>query len=366
MKKYIFGALAALLLTDAQAQQVQTVTIGDNLNYGITYNLPTTAVQVTVTAHCTQVKAGAYAPYAEKYLGLTDVPQTDGTEWEIEQIAMTSIGLANRSKTYHIMFPEKGALPTFYLTDEGQLCGINKEPEVQREVIEEKPESRPKVKYKPSELMTSDILKAGSKAKQAELVAEEIFNIRESRSDLIKGEADNTPNDGQQLALMLDNLSAQEEALLSFFVGTKTELNETKVYTYVPDDQVDKDVFFRFSKELGFTSADDMAGAPYYITVSLLEDNRIQLPEDPKERSKMEIALLKASGKGIAHCIPGKARVSISTLGAELTQLDMMMAQFGHVEQLPQMQFTDKKKVSAALLNTATGALKLFEQTGLE
>lgn len=50
---------------------------------------------------------------------------------------------------------------------------------------------------------------SNSSAKMAELVAKEIYSIRESRNALLRGEADNMPKDGAQLKLMLDNLNQQ-------------------------------------------------------------------------------------------------------------------------------------------------------------
>ena len=43
---------------------------------------------------------------------------------------------------------------------------------------------------------------ASSTAKMAELVAKEIYNIRESKNALLRGQADNTPSDGAQLKIM--------------------------------------------------------------------------------------------------------------------------------------------------------------------
>lgn len=61
---------------------------------------------------------------------------------------------------------------------------------------------------------------ASSTAKMAELVAKEIYNIRESKNALLRGQADNMPSDGAQLKIMLDNLNAQEEAMTQMFSGT--------------------------------------------------------------------------------------------------------------------------------------------------
>ena len=61
---------------------------------------------------------------------------------------------------------------------------------------------------------------ASSTAKMAELVAKEIYNIRESKNALVRGQADNMPKDGAQLKLMLDNLEEQERAMTEMFSGT--------------------------------------------------------------------------------------------------------------------------------------------------
>lgn len=61
---------------------------------------------------------------------------------------------------------------------------------------------------------------AGSTAKMAELVAKEIYNIRESKNALVRGQADNMPKDGEQLKIMLANLEEQEAAMTEMFSGT--------------------------------------------------------------------------------------------------------------------------------------------------
>ena len=360
MKKYVIAALSALLTAGSVAQTVQQVTIGDNMDYGLTYSLPITRIEVTVKAHCTKVVAGEFALYAEKYLGLKNVAQEDQTCWEVSEIQLKGAAQADSARTFHIYFTDKAALPTFYLTDDRCLWTINQKPEVSSPSDlsnSSEPFKTPSLKLKPTDVMTSDLLKAGSKAKQAELVADEIFSIRESRSDLIRGEADNVPNDGQQLQLMLDHLTAQEEALLSLFVGTTTESDEMQTFSFVPSDDVNRELIFRLSRELGFVEKDDLAGAPYYLSVSVIEDNRLD-EMTANARKKLE--------KGIAYCVPGKAHVTLFTASQKLAEGDIPMAQFGHVEMLPQAQFTNKKRPTSAVFVPSTGAIKLFEQTEVQ
>lgn len=356
MVKRFCAALAAIMIgVTSQAQEVQQVTMGDNLSYGLTYSLPKTAVLITVESTCAKTVAGPFAAYAEKFLGIKDAVQEDQSVWEIEKISMESIAQADSARTYHIEFPEKGALPTFYLTADRCLCAINRAPQDLVAVPEVKDEEvSGKPVYKASDVLTGEILKAGSKLKQAELVAQEIFSIRESRSLLIKGEADNMPGDGASLQLMLDNLSAQEEALLSLFIGSTTESKHSRNITYVPTRETNRDLAFRFSKFLGYVDNDDYAGEPYYVSLQIVEDNR--------EFSVPGAKVKKRTDKGIAFCIPGKAHVTLTSTKNTLAEGDMYMAQFGRVEQLPQAQFSDKKRPCSASFNPATGAIKIFEQ----
>lgn len=356
MVKRFCAAFAALMIgVTLQAQNIMQLIVGDNLTYDITYNLPKTAVLITVESSCVKTVAGPFAAYAEKFLGVNDAVQEDQSLWKIEKVSMTSIARSDPERTYRLEFSEKGALPTFYLTADRGLCSINRAPLDLVSVPEEKDvDITGKPAYKASDVLTGEILKAGSKLKQAELVAQEIFSIRESRSLLIKGEADNMPGDGASLQLMLDNLSAQEDALMSLFVGTSVESQHSRNYIYVPTKATNRDLAFRFSKFLGYVDSDDYAGEPYYISVQILEDNREQEVADPKAKKRAE--------KSIAFCVPGKARIKLSSLKSTLVEGDMNMAQFGRVEQLPQAQFTDKKRPCSAVFIPATGAIKIFEQ----
>lgn len=353
LSKYKLLLCATLSALSLNAQVVNRVTVGDNMNYGVTYNLPTTVVKVEVDASCTEVKAGMFAPYAEKFLGLKDVPHEDKTLWQVEAVRLIPDVQADSAQVYHIVFSEKGALPTFYFSQERTLLAINHEVTPADEPEPVAPQAEAKLTFKPSDVMTSEMLKAGSKAKQAELVAEEILSIRESRSELVRGEADNMPKDGKQLQLMLDNLSAQEAALMSLFVGTTTTSQSSHTYSYHPTQEVERELLFRFSSQLGFVDADDYAGAPYYVSLAVIEDNRMPM---------MDAKAIKKLEKGIAFCVPGKAHITLFCANQKLAEGDMRMAQFGHVEQLPQAQFTDKKRPCAATFDATTGSLHLFEQ----
>lgn len=370
-KSFVAFFASLYIIHGAGAQEVRQVTVGDNMNFGITYNLPKTGLIATIDAQCTTYEAGPYAAYAEKFLGIDDVMLENKVRWEILNISLSTVAHADTSRTYHIDFNEKASYPTFYFTDERCLWSINQRPASQaKQPAAPQSVSPAKAPLKASDVLTSEILKAGSKVKQAELVAQEIFSIRESRSMLIKGEADNMPGDGVSLQLMLDNLTAQEEALLSLFVGNTTVTTSQYKTEYMSEKSVERDLFFRFSERLGLVDKDDLAGAPYYISVLVTEDNRMQEVVEDKNQKKNGILGLvsgsKASEKGIAFCIPGKVHVSLFTASQTLLSGEFSMGQFGHVEQLPVSQFTDRKRPTSALFNPETGSIKMFEQNAVQ
>ena len=246
-------------------------------------------------------------------------------------------------------------MPVFYLSEEGNLLSINREPEIiVSDAEEEKPAKKAKLVLKATDVLSEEILKAGSKAKQAELTAREIFSIRESKRNLLKGDVDNMPADGASFQIMIDNLNAQEEALLSLFEGVSQVEDVERVIEYVPTENVDNEVLFRFSSYEGFVDKDDLIGEPYYVSVSVIEDNRMEpVAVEGKKKS---------ANNGIAFNIPGKASVKISYDGEVIAQTTMQMGQLGHVEQLPSSQFSDKKKMASAAFNPLTGSIRIYEQ----
>lgn len=357
MKKIFAIIIVGLGTSSLLAQQVRKVAIDESTGFGITYSLPQTEIVITVEATCVKVKAGIYAPFAEKYLGMTDVPQDDYTQWKIESIRMKPAARPDTSRTYHIEIPDRGTVPTFYLTEKGLLWGINEAPQTvptdSQDLVEEEPSKKG---LTPVQVMNEELLKAGSKTKQAEIAARQIFRIRESRLNLLTGEVDNLPADGASFQLVLDNLEAQEKAYLALFDGEKETTNVVREFRIIPSEPIEKEILFRFSSHYGFADTDDLGGEPFFLSLSLLEDNRMEpVPVDPKAKKKT------AERQGIAYLLPGKANLSLQFRGENLASEAFQLGQFGRAEQLPANRFSDKKNPAKAIFNPNTGAITVYE-----
>jgi hypothetical protein len=349
--------------TPVAAQTVQKVVVGESTGYGLTYSLPRTLVAVTVEAECTTVKAGKYAAYAERYLGVQDAPQTDGESWRILGITMTPVADADTARTYQIKF-EKGSTPTCYLTDNGILWSVNMAPTD----LTERPKNSETVVSTPSrvQVSNSELLKAGSLAKQAEIAAGQVMRIRESRMDILTGEADNLPADGAAYKLVLEQLDVQEQAYLTMFYGERTVRRVQRVFLFNPTSaDVHKEVVARFSKYYGFVDKDDLSGEPLTVSQSVVLDKRAAQEALEKQAGSSKKGGSKLSSKGaqgVAFVSPGRARVEVQYQGRIVAEEELQVAQLGIVEQVQTSLFVDKKNVAKATFNPVTGAMNLYEQ----
>jgi len=356
MKKYLLSVILLAATLPLAAQFTQKVKGGNNQDAGVTYTLPKTALRITVDAQCTTTKAGPLAQFAEKYLGITDAPQENAEVWQVTGINVQPYALPDTAKTFHIVIPNAAQAPSFVLTDEGMLWGINCQPEKENliaEVEEEKDEAKKQLHA--INVMNEEMLRAGSKNKQAEIAARQIFRIRESRLNLLTGEVDNLPADGASFQLVLDNLEAQEKAYLELFMGVKSVTTSQRIFNYEPKDQMAEHILFRFSRHYGFVDVDDLVGEAYMLSINITENNtEVPVYTDAKGR-------VKPAATGIAFSIPGKIRYSVSLRGQELAYGNVLAAQFGHIERLSQNQFTDKKNPAKATFDLLTGNIRLYE-----
>ncbi len=296
---------------------------------GIAYFLPSTRLHITVTAERTSHTPGEYHRYAERYLRLKDVTTTPYDEWELTSVSVVPYGVADKTKVYTVKLNPKTSAPLVGLAPDGRLLSINATaPRISALSSPSVTKHEAKMLH-PEDYKTEEILSAGSTAKMAELTAGEIYDIRENRGLLAKGQADFMPNDGEQLKLMLENLDKQEEALLSLFRGTSSKETHVFTFDYAPEKETEREILFRFSKHFGVVENDDLAGEPVYISIRDLKT----LPEEvidektAKKKAKKEI-------EDVRYMLPGQVAVNVFTNTRQLVNATYPMAQFGRVEHL--------------------------------
>lgn len=324
-------------------------------NFGITYSLPQTSLIINAEVKKSTCKAGPYYKYAEKYLGVKDVVVEDKVIYELTKVSLFNKGIPNPEQTYIVEFKSGTTAPYAYLTEDGLLCTINAEyaPEESAMDIAKKNKTKP-LRVADASVYSEELLMAGSVAKQAEVAARQIYHIRESRMNILTGDADNLPPDGEAMKLVIQQLEEQERALSNMFTGIVVEEIIDYDVTIIPHDDLQKEVVFRFSTHLGIVDADDLGGTPVYLNLKATDRAPVL---DEKEAAKKEKSL-----KGIVYNVPGKANVDIQMNNRTLYKGEVQITQFGTQEGLAPVMFEDKKAPVKVYFYPETGAIKQIIQ----
>ena len=203
---------------------------------GMVYFLPKTAVRIVVQVEKTTYTPGEFCKYADRYLRLKDVSSEPSVSYRMTNLRVEPVAMADTTKGFSVKFDPKSVAANIALSDDGVLLAINATPKP----VDVMPAFRPAPKpadQDPRQLMSEEILAAGSTAKMAELTAQDIYEIRESRNLLIRGQADNMPKDGEQLKLMLNQLEMQDRTLSSLFSGQTVKDTTEKVMIIMADKE---------------------------------------------------------------------------------------------------------------------------------
>ncbi|MFI3240310.1 MAG: DUF4831 family protein [Bacteroidales bacterium] len=329
MKRLILLIVAAVICPSQLmlAQQSQRLTADKHNEYGLVYSLPITHLTITVTAEKTTYKAGEYYKYAQMYLKNSNAIASDSQHWDIIDLNIQSYGTPDTQNQYLMQF-RSGTIPFLMLNDNGLPLSLNiEETQESQSSNNARNESYVINENKPQSVnatltsQSGEFLVSESSAKRAEIAAKQIYKIRESRTNLIIGEADQMPPDGEAMKLMLKALDEQEAALLSLFLGEVTTEVTTQTFNYTPTPNINREVIFRLSDFNGVVDKNDLSGAPVYLDLTNIV--QAELPVDDN-------GVTKSIPKGaVMYKIPGEGEVQISYDGAVLFSKKFEIAQFG-------------------------------------
>lgn len=335
----------------AMGQSTKVLTAEKSNDYGLVYSLPITALEVEVTATHEVGKKGPYYLYAKKSIGTEKAVAEDYEKWVITDVKVHPYGVSD-SSTQYLMQLRPGALTSIIVDPNGMLLAINKDIKPRTTVSSGNEVKTEQVKWPTGneylDFVDEDFVASKSSAKQAQLLAESLMEVRESKLALTRGTADVMPADGKQMELMLESLGQQEAALTAAFTGSVTTETISRKFTYIPEKD-SKQILFRMSDFAGFVDAEDLSGDPVYIQIETV--NEASIPVDSKGEPK------KLPKNAVIYNIPGSAQVSITALDKKYYDKELQMSQFGMTFGLDPILFTDKKEPSYAVFDPVTGAL---------
>lgn len=355
--RFISGLLLAAGIASVpigiNAQTSKKLTASKSNDYALIYSLPTTVIDITLVAELTKTTPGEFNNYARLHLGLENVVRRDGFEADLTGAFINTRGISQNKDRWAAKM-KSGSSPFIMLDENNCILSINEEapaPEAAPELPVSKPAPPTPLQTEAAkQAVTQEMTRSSSLAKKAELASQRIFELREMRSDLISGQAENTPPDGKSLQIALDNISAQEEALTAMFAGTSAVATEVETFNFIPDSMgVSNYVIARISPTDGFVSSNNLSGEPIYLNLKVIDKGQLPLSDKGEP--------LSFPKGGLAYNIPGTALVSVVFRGKTIASKEVKLSQLGMTFGLDPAMFTDKKAPATAVFDPKTGAL---------
>ncbi len=327
------------------------------------YYLPKTELRFKLLVEKSTYTPGEFATYSERFLK-KPAKTKETTIYRIVGINMYTTAIPDSAKLFTVPLDKKHTVFNVERDANGVLLAINSKGKTATTPKAFVPGKKGKA-LNPHDFMSESILSAATKSKMAELTAKEIYDIRSSRDELSRGEAEYMPQDGEQLKIMLDNLSKQESILTQTFQGvTVNDTTEHEIvfcpkgHAATSESANEKEILFRFSKKLGLLESDDLAGAPYYINIEDLNIiPKLETAADGMKPNKKE--------PDIMVNMPGKIKATITEGNNPVKIFELYTAQHGRLEALTAALF-GRKMTSHLQLNPINGNVELLETEPLE
>lgn len=360
----ICGAITADPKDNKKKEQSNLITTTD----GIIYSLPQTGIRVKIDASRERVVSGPYSIYAKKMLGIDNAPTENYDFWKINKIEIEIFNEPDPENTYK----SSGAIAQLInLSENGVIEAINNDIKLKNQEIETQnfltKEDEKKISftdlsirsfYSPLDAGGGNRLISKSTEQKAAEAAETIFNLRNSRFNLLTNADDEPLPDGKSFEIMAIELGKTEENYLSLFIGKRDKQEFKYSFDYVPGAKtVIGEVFFRFSKERGVLPKSDLSGQP--ITIDVIKSDLLS-----EKQSYLNTTINQIPEKrGMYYRLPGQADIRLMDGINQLAGTRIPLAQFGNVVPIPENLLNGSYKIE---FHNNTGAIKSINKTDVK
>lgn len=350
-------AMAMVWLTSCASRQA-TVTpyvAGEQSTSGVVYYLPKTQLRIHFILSEEQFEPGPLVAYASRYLGESYATQPT-TRYQIERVAMHAHGVPDTTQSYLIQSVATPSVEQLVaLTPDGLLYSLHGK--AYKPTTTDYLADYPKgvTQQEASQALPQEYALATSHAKQAEVVASKLFELRERRVELLSGQVETMPCDGPALKMVLDGLDKEIAALQALFAGRTSKRYYEEIVDVPIDDPVSQQVVARFAPQYGLVDKEDLSGAPIYISVEALNH--------PAPQSDAELHKLTKS-TALRYIEPRRARVSLQLPERnQAIMLELSVAQWGRTAILEYKLGADKlgQLPYTIYFDLTSGSIELIE-----
>jgi hypothetical protein len=303
--KYLLGFLFPVaLISCAPAGNIAVTNVnnsGSLLSGSFIYALPQTVIDIRVFAEEISVIPGPYEKYAEKYLGIRDVPVkaekicnltkvqlqrhteadadyvytiggiNDPADFPgLNQLIKDSLVLRavdfSVSRVNHYLYPPKTAELVY--TDFSIKRNFEAEKDIEVSMV------MPDTNYA-SMPPSRNTVKEKTLEQKAEEAANFLIKLKKRRFKLVAGQYEYTPQ-GADMDGALKELARLEKEYLSLFIGKRIVTEIQHNFQYIPEtgSETARIVLFRLSQDEGFVDARETIGIPIVLELKALKKTR--------------------------------------------------------------------------------------------
>jgi len=244
----------------------------------LVYGLPQTRLFFEVELSRTMIKKGPYAEYANRMLGLVNVPTNDSETWQIKSMKISNRQEIDSKQLYTLSFVDypHNIDKLLRFTREGLILDLNvgnvlidnhdvrknhEDFQLANMLVRNTSVERFDTVYQTINLDTAfmqiPIVNRRVISRTTEELArdavEQIFEIRKWRTEILRGDVE-YPSDGEAFRYGLQKLDIKEEQLLSLFIGAKIETRQTVTFSALPEASGNTVELFHFSERAGIVN----------------------------------------------------------------------------------------------------------------
>jgi hypothetical protein len=322
----------------------------------IVYYMPKNELCLTLDYSIIEQTPGVFYQYAERYLGTKDVIKASQTSYILNSLSANLVSTADTERAYKITATQSVNELLISLTQDGRLLGYNigLTNEIGSNDAIKSPATHTCSSITEHELMPllEEQFIVSSVAKMAEGAAKQIYRIRETRLNLLAGEVEHVPADGEAMKLVLAELDHQEKLLTELFVGKKTVTHKTHTLSYIPIDNTENEIVCRFSVHSGVVAVDDLSGEPIYLNVQAKKQELGYIAETNSKAPALS---------QLYYNIPGEGKIHITYKGKDLLNASYPIAQWGMAGPMNKQLFMGRQSVTIHI-NPETGNILSIQQ----
>ena len=295
----------------------------------VVYYMPQTQLLFTVEYDEVVTEVGPFYQYSTRYLGTQDVQMKAEKQFVLNNVTFMPMAAADTTRSY-VLQDKSGKTQMVSLSPWGTLEGYNcqksdircQKPDFSHQHQPCKSGCECLVGTETTNLMPllEEQLMASSTAKMAEGAAKQIYRIREMRLNLLAGDVEKYPSDGEALKRVLAEMDKREQELTALFIGRRIVTHHVHHVTYIPAANGKKTdgILFRFSKYYGIVANDDLSGEPVKIQISK-SAHQLFTPEKSN----------KQSAPTLYYNLPGSGEMKVQYGEQVLVDHPVEVAQWG-------------------------------------